>query len=105
MPKNEGQSKAPIVKVVSGTLNFGESLTLQLRSIRIYTERHLTAMTILGLLIIGSALSGFFMKPWLSCLINLLAGLVSVWLGYTALTRVKEIKIHEGRGKHEGGQV
>jgi hypothetical protein len=97
MPENKGP-KPLIIKNVSETVNIGESLALRLQSIRIYTERHLKAIIFLGLLIIGSACSGFFVKPWLSCLINLVTGGFSVWLGYRALIRVKEIKILERNG-------
>jgi hypothetical protein len=97
MPDNEGP-KPLIVKVVSETVTIGDSLALHLRSIRIYIEWHLKAIIFLGLLIIGSACTGFFVKPWLSCLINLVAGGFSVWFGYTAFIRVKEIKILERKG-------
>jgi hypothetical protein len=76
MLENEGPK--PLIINVSEPVTIGESLALQLRSIRIYVEWHLKAITFLGLLIIGSACAGFLVKPWLSCLINLAAGGFSV---------------------------
>lgn len=79
---------------VSGSSSFS-GLLRRIQSTHDGLEWSVWGIILLGLLIIGSSISGFFVKPWLSCLINLVAGGFSVWLGYKVLRKIKEIKILE----------
>ena len=79
---------------ISGSLSFSGSVP-KLQWIRIYCEKRLWEIILLALLIMGSSCVGFFLNPWISCSVNLIASGFSVWFGYKALTRVKDIKTFE----------
>lgn len=90
------EKNKPLAINISDTLSVSDSVLLQLRSIRTYLESHILRIIILISIILANSFIGFYLTPWLTCVVNIGVGGFSLWFGYKAITKVREIKILEG---------